>query len=318
MPVLNALSGKRIPIKVVTDDPLNVEPTTIPISPTLYFALYHGILSNHLQSTVNHFHSEYPQQTIIYLSGDSSLDNKHWIDGDVEIPPCYSKILVPNIMKPDVSYSIMTTIPNSLVVNAAVEATTIADRDNGLLESDCIIRDNIRTSDILITSIGGNDIALRPTVFTQLNLLMLIYFNTQFAMTNYPQWCFGVPYFKRLFGTKVKNYLERLTAKTKPSAIYVCMIYYPDMEEKGGWADAVLTYLNYTRNPRQVQKAIETIFLQATCGITVQGTKVIPVPLYEAMDGLDTHDYVQRVEPSASGGKKIALLLKEYVENKNL
>ncbi|KAJ3322022.1 hypothetical protein HDV06_003622 [Boothiomyces sp. JEL0866] len=318
MPVLNALSGKRTLFKVISIDPYKVDAESLPISPTQYFGLFHGIPPNHLQATVNYFRSKYPGRSLIYLSGDSSLDNKHWIDGDVETPDCYKQILNPPIMKPDISFNIMSVIPSSIVVNTAVEATTIADRYNGLLESDCIIRDNITEKDILITSIGGNDIALRPTLFTKLNLLMIVYLNSKFGLTNYPNWCFGVPYFKRLLGEQVQNYLEKLTAKNKPKAIFVCMIYYLDEQEKGGWADRVLQILNYKRNPGKVQKVIETLFLQATCNIKIEGTRVIPVPLYEAMNGKDTNDYVQRVEPSENGGRKMALLLKKYMESKNL
>ncbi|KAJ3252443.1 hypothetical protein HK103_001562 [Boothiomyces macroporosus] len=314
MPVLNALSGKRTLFKVITDDPYTVNTDSLPISPTQYFGLFHGVQATFLKATINHFHSAYPERSIIYLSGDSSLDNKHWIDGDVETPESYRNVLEPAIMKPDVSFNIMSVIPDTLVVNTAVEATTIADRDNGLLESDCLIRDNIKSNDILVTSIGGNDIALRPTLLTKLNLLMLVYLNSMFALTNYPNLCFGTPYFKRLLGTKVQKYLERLTAKTKPKTIYICMIYYPDEQEDGGWADRVLQFLNYNKNPAKVQKVIETLYLQATCNIKIEGTKVIPVPLYEAMNGKDTNDYVQRVEPSSIGGRKIAELLKKYME----
>jgi hypothetical protein len=36
---------------------------------------------------------------------------------------------------------------------------------------------------------------------------------------------------------------------------------------------------------------------------------VVPVPLFEALDGKNTDDYVQRVEPSVQGGRKMAKLL---------
>lgn len=35
------------------------------------------------------------------------------------------------------------------------------------------------------------------------------------------------------------------------------------------------------------------------------GTEVVPFPLFEVLDGKNTEDYLQRVEPSPSGGKKM-------------
>ena len=53
-----------------------------------------------------------------------------------------------------------------------------------------------------------------------------------------------------------------------------------------------------------------------TCARThaLAGTKVVPVPLYDAMDGKDTEDYKQRVEPSVQGGRKMAKLIKECID----
>ena len=36
------------------------------------------------------------------------------------------------------------------------------------------------------------------------------------------------------------------------------------------------------------------------------GTEVVPFPLFKVLDGKNTDDYLQRVEPSPSGGKKMA------------
>ena len=59
------------------------------------------------------------------------------------------------------------------VLNTAVEATTLTRRAGGfsccclpscgeLLEQDTFIRDNLKSEDYLVVSIGGNDIALAP------------------------------------------------------------------------------------------------------------------------------------------------------------
>lgn len=45
------------------------------------------------------------------------------------------------------------------------------------------------------------------------------------------------------------------------------------------------------------------------------GSEVIPVPLFNALDGKNTLDYVARVEPSAIGGKKLAEFLLDVIDN---
>ena len=43
--------------------------------------------------------------------------------------------------------------------------------------------------------------------------------------------------------------------------------------------------------------------------IRIAGTTVVPIALADALDGRDTRDYHQRVEPSIQGGRKIARLI---------
>ena len=64
--------------------------------------------------------------------------------------------------------------------------------------------------------------------------------------------------------------------------------------------------MGYNRNPAHLQCLIRTLFREATSAIEVQGTRVVGLPLFETLDGRDTGDYVQRVEPSVAGGQKMA------------
>lgn len=67
-------------------------------------------------------------------------------------------------------------------LNAAVEATSLNDRAfNRLLPQDAFIRDNIEPNDVLVVSVGGNDVALGPLLFTIVNLAAVV------CCT--PQWC---------------------------------------------------------------------------------------------------------------------------------
>jgi hypothetical protein len=94
----------------------------------------------------------------------------------------------------------------------------------------------------------------------------------------------------------------------------VCMIYYPDETADGSWADATLAALGYDQYPWKLQLVIRRIFELATQQIRVPGSEVVPVPLFVALDGTNTRDYVQRVEPSGSGGQKMAQLLFDALE----
>mmetsp|Transcript_17372 Transcript_17372/g.42514 ORF Transcript_17372/g.42514 Transcript_17372/m.42514 type:complete len:102 (+) Transcript_17372:258-563(+) len=58
-------------------------------------------------------------------------------------------------------------------INTAVEATTLNSRTFRLGPQDEFLRDNIEQDDVLIVSVGGNDIALAPTPCTIMSLLCL-------------------------------------------------------------------------------------------------------------------------------------------------
>jgi hypothetical protein len=55
-----------------------------------------------------------------------------------------------------------------------VEATTLNERSYRLRPQDKFIRDNISSNDVLIVSVGGNDIALAPAPCTILSIAGLL------------------------------------------------------------------------------------------------------------------------------------------------
>ena len=65
--------------------------------------------------------------------------------------------------------------------------------------------------------------------------------------------------------------------------------------------------------PERLQAAIRAVFRLATRRIRIAGVDVVPVPLYNVLDPNDYNDYVQRVEPSQAGGKKIAAALMDAI-----
>jgi hypothetical protein len=119
----------------------------------------------------------------------------------------------------------------------------------------------------------------------------------------------GYGYFLHLFSTRIESYVKNLTSKISPKKVLICMIYYLDEQLSGGWADGALAALGYNQNPERLQILIRRIFEQATKRIKVPGTEVVAVPLFAAMNGKDSADYKERVEPSARGGKKMAELI---------
>ena len=181
-------------------------------------------------------------------AGDSSLDNKFWLSNS----SCrdgvhgYEQYLQPNRVKPDVAYHINQQLlkhnkSDYICINAAVEESALIDRTNDLLPQDRFIRNHITENDMLVVSLGGNDIALKPSISTIFNMLLLTNFNYTTTIENSPGNAWGMSYFTHMFSTGVQSYIEKLLKdRPKPGKIVVCMIYYPDEKETGSWADRTL------------------------------------------------------------------------------
>ena len=287
-----------------------------------FYRQFHGHPTLSLEVIRSHFLANDTQT--IFLAGDSSLDNKYWLlTADVENAPeicaneCWvsaprqlSEVLQPAKSVQDVAYWINTLAADRFgAINCAVEATTLEERATNLRAQDIFIQDNITAQDILVVSVGGNDIALGPTPVTVFCMLLLLWT---------PMWLIsagiapGLGHFVNMFRDKVQRYLKRLTNVCSPKLVLVCMIYYPDeRDQPTSWANQLLIWMGYNSNPSKLQYIIETVYRKATCQIKLPNTEVLPVPLFEVLDGKSFEDYRERVEPSAQGGKKIARLLLE-------
>lgn len=99
-----------------------------------------------------------------------------------------------------------------------------------LLTQDQFICDNITKDDILIVSVGCNDVAMKPTSATIFHMLVLAWLTRLKSIENGSAW--ALRYFARLFRDKTEAYLRRLCSKVTPRAIVLCMIYFP-LEAKG-------------------------------------------------------------------------------------
>jgi hypothetical protein len=264
-------------------------------------------------------HAERPDKPVVYLAGDSSLDNKFWVhktveDIGVDVPKIYEKTLEKPLPKPDVSFWMNHLLgERATCINTAVEESMLRDRDQNLLSHDEFIRDNIRSEDVLIVSVGANDVALRPLPTTIWQMLRLAWLTPRKFLERGN----SLSYFKHMFGTKVEDYVKRLTAKTKPRAVIICMIYFP-LEARFGqksWAEMQLKALGYNLFPGQLQTAIRAMYEIATKQIRVEGTSVVPCALHEVLDGKQIDDYTARVEPNHEGGRKMAVRFMELLED---
>jgi len=297
--------------------------------------------------------------TVIFLAGDSSLDNKHWFfdghrtkEGQLlgkkkrtfigEATNGYERILSPPRAVKDVAYWMNYLAlerigkPGSVVtINASVEESTIGERmaqeklgAGGLLHHDKFIRDHLGTSpadDVVVISVGGNDVALRPSVGTIAAVLALT--TMPMAVLNtLGRWSPGFAHMEAMFHDEVEAILQRivnLPARRKaPRLIVACMIYYLDERPGGSWADHVLAQLGYDANPVKLQFIISLLFdrlRERGFAVTSPDGSAVPVaslPLFRVLDGKDTRDYCQRVEPSVEGGRKMAGAILDVVAHR--
>lgn len=143
------------------------------VSAKAYYSEYHGHRVNDLEKVLPALRAK--SSRLIWTAGDSSLDNKYWVEEQAGAVGAYKDVLEPAVSKKDVTYWLNYHCHNSknnsprkttAAINTAVEATTLNERTFQLRPQDIFIRDNIQAEDVLIVSIGGNDIAMMPTPCT--------------------------------------------------------------------------------------------------------------------------------------------------------
>lgn len=153
-----------------------------------------------------HQHLRSLGKNIIWLAGDSSLDNKAWLlNAEFPQEKYYREIAINNAlgtnlmgeatngyesilnepdMVKDISYHLnkncvyIKPLIKLACINTSVEASTLKDRQGTkLTEQDLIIKNEITPNDYLIVSVGGNDIAFGAIEDKNLlkSMLLLIY-----------------------------------------------------------------------------------------------------------------------------------------------
>ena len=319
-----------------------------------YYSNYFSHRVKHLQVVLDHLRHGHQQQQrdssssivggegasrgIIFLAGDSSFDNKCWFSDSASAVNGMEDILSPPVSKMDIAHHLNCEAVRRgsglAAINCAIEESTVGDRACGRLkEHDVFLRDNVTSNDIVCISVGGNDIALKPSLPTIINILLVTCCTTNSCLescacgtacpcddcccgfgpscaSNVCAWPCGFGYFIHLFRTRIQAFATNLlSGRNKPKRLLICMIYYLDEVPGGSWADFTLNKLGYDANPKKLQILIRKMFAAATEQIRVEGTEVVAVPLFAALDGKISADYSQRVEPSPQGGAKMARLI---------
>lgn len=276
--------------------------STTPLSSGPFWNTYHGHPPAYLQEIL--YHTPSPR---IFLAGDSTLDNKYWLPTTAHpLPESYRGLLSPPLTRRDIAYWLNTIgceVSKLTAVNCAVEATTLQERKNELLTLDEVIVQHVTGEDVLIVSVGGNDIALRPQIGLAIAVLLATYLGGEW----------GANIMRQHFVDRMREYVGKLTRRVKPRLIIVCSLYFLDENEEPSWANWVLKVLRYGSQPERVQGVMRRVGEWMREGLGgMEG--VVVVPLYEALDGKRSEDYVQRVEPSEEGGRKMAKLLLSVIE----
>lgn len=169
------------------------------------------------------------KKAVVWFAGDSSLDNKYWLNERVAAVNGKGRLLDPPSSVPDVAHLLDSELERRgiahAVVNTAVEATTLGGRVSnlcnfpcsspclsGMFEQDRLIRDSMRAEDTLVVSVGGNDIAMMPSFCTIVNIASLVCC-TPTSWLRSDSWlscAVGLHHFERMFKQNIETYLERL------------------------------------------------------------------------------------------------------------
>lgn len=278
-----------------------------------FYNEYHGHTISHLKMA-HRVLCEEQGRRCIFLVGDSTLDNKYWLNARRNAVNGYERLLSPPSSVPDVAFHMNALLhecndDNAVCLNCSIEESTLGQRRGGTLyDQDRFVRDHVTEDDDIVISCGGNDIALSPSLKTIFNLLRIIYLSSTQAVADGTAWALSS--FLDLYHRQLQEFVHHLCEKRKPRRVLLCMLYYPQVERTESWANRALDAMKYApdQNPHKVQHAIDWIFAHAVSQVKVDGVDVIPVHMKHAMDGTDKRDYVARVEPSCRGGEKMARL----------
>lgn len=214
---------------------MSTSTSTATIPSREFYSEYHGHPVRYLERALPALRAS--SDRIIWTAGDSSLDNKYWFPDTAPAVGAYERLLNPPLMKQDVTYWLNYHCQQSdarnrtAAVNTAVEATTLNERTFALRRQDIFLRDNIKPQDILIVSVGGNDLALAPCPCTIVSAATFMFCMPEACWRNgftcgtvpFDDCCCGcgaslascacgcppcMGYFRHLYGTRLELYIK--------------------------------------------------------------------------------------------------------------
>jgi hypothetical protein len=258
----------------------------------------------------------------VWLVGDSSLDNKFWLLDAAPQPAenGYAALLAPPLSYPDIAHHLNALLARARLpyaaLNAAVEESALCERARGrMLPQDALVAEAARPGDVVVACCGGNDVVLKPSLALVAALAALLACASQASLA--AGTATGLAHFVDLFCEQYGAFLRRVCARA-PSLCIVCMVYYPLEAVPGSgasWADTSLGLLGYSRAPEALQRVMRAVFEHAVRRIALPpGTRLAPLALYDVLDARCPGDYVQRVEPSAQGGLKMARAIVQLLQ----
>ena len=159
-------------------------PTEMSLSSHAYYNEYHGHRVTDLEKIEDGLRQlKGGAAPLIFLAGDSSLDNKYWFQNTSPARNGMDRLLHPPVSREDVCHWINAELEtrglSGAAINTAIEESMLGQRACGrLLPQDLFLRDHVRKNDVVVVCVGGNDIALRPAPCTILSILSVLYCNT--------------------------------------------------------------------------------------------------------------------------------------------
>jgi len=239
-----------------------------PLYASEYYSAYYGHAISYLETVNKRLRHRGGKANIVWLAGDSTMDNKYWIDESLPAANGYERIFDPagdSMCKPDVAYWVNHELmaknaSNWACINCAREEHTLS---KGLNPQDHFLQENIQANDVLVCCIGGNDIALAPSATTVAKMLWVTNFANRENIANGT--AAGLGHFFDLFGAQTQSYIQQLVSRTRPRCVVVCMLYYLDeTPDETAWANNVLQLLGYNRDPTVLQSLIQACYAPLT------------------------------------------------------
>jgi hypothetical protein len=296
------------------------------LSTEAFYRPYHGHTPAELEVVANALRAHGGgRRSIVWLAGDSSLDNKFWLDDARKIPAAngLASVFSPPHTPPDIAAHLNILLASELptfgCVNAAVEESTLGGRGSALSRGapflssaqDALLARCLEAGDVIVASAGGNDVVLKPAVSTVAALGAVLALGSDAGIDSGAA-C-GMGTLVALFKREMEAYLAALTAATKPVCALALFPYFPGVTGNG-WADTSLSLMGYTGNPARLQRVMRAVYKLATQQLVVPGVTVVPLALFDVLDANEEGDYVARVEPSAKGGAKMARAIVDAVK----